>query len=340
MPDSHPLLTALGAALDARRDLIAQLHAEGTDAYRLFHGTVEGRPGLTVDRYGSLILTQSFHGPLSQADEEALEAFYLEAFPDTDHVYNDRSHANSRVSNPLPPERLVRAEALREFSELGVKYNVQARHGGQDPWLFLDLRAARRRIMAEAPEKSVLNVFAYTCGVGVAAAKAGARHVVNVDFAESSLSVGKANARLNTLPFRPRFVKSDAFAAMRQLSGIGQPKMVRGKHLPPFPALDKHRFDLVFLDPPRYAKSAFGVVDLVNDYPALFKPALLCTHEGGTLVCCNNVAQVEREAWADQLVRSAKKAGREVRGMEWIVPEADFPSSDGNPPLKTLLLRV
>jgi 23S rRNA (cytosine1962-C5)-methyltransferase len=236
MPDSHPLITALGAALDARRDLIAQLHAEGTDAYRLFHGTVEGRPGLTVDRYGSLILTQSFHGPLSQADEEALEAFYLEAFPDTDHVYNDRSHANSRVSNPLPPERLVRAEALREFSELGVKYNVQARHGGQDPWLFLDLRAARRRIMAEAPEKSVLNVFAYTCGVGVAAAKAGARHVVNVDFAESSLSVGKANARLNTLPFRPRFVKSDAFAAMRQLSGIGQPKMVRGKHLPPFPA--------------------------------------------------------------------------------------------------------
>ena len=57
-------------------------------------------------------------------------------------------------------------------------------------------------------------------------------------------------------------------------------------------------------------------------------------------MCCNNVAQVEREAWADQLVRSAKKAGREVRGMEWITPEADFPSSDGNPPLKTLLLRV
>ena len=69
MPDSRPLITALGAALDARRDLIARLHAEGTDAYRLFHGTVEGRPGLTVDRYGSLILTQSFHGPLSQADE-------------------------------------------------------------------------------------------------------------------------------------------------------------------------------------------------------------------------------------------------------------------------------
>ncbi|MBL8459740.1 MAG: hypothetical protein JNM92_10295, partial [Zoogloea sp.] len=71
MPDSHSLIALLCGALDARRSLIAQLHAEGTDAYRLFHGTVEGRPGLTVDRYGSLILTQSFHGPLSQADEEA-----------------------------------------------------------------------------------------------------------------------------------------------------------------------------------------------------------------------------------------------------------------------------
>lgn len=340
MSDTPTLISALGHALDARQGLITQLHAEGTDAYRLFHGTVEGRPGLTVDRYGSLTLVQSFHGPLAADDETAVAAFYQGAFAGTDVIYNDRSHANSRVSNPLPPEQLARAEALREFSELGVKFNVQARHAGQDPWLFLDLRAARRRIMAEAPGKSLLNVFAYTCGVGVAAAHAGARHVVNVDFAESSLSVGKANARLNTLATRPRFVKSDAFAAMRQLSGIGQPKMVRGKHLPPFPTLEKHSFDLVFLDPPRYAKSAFGVVDLVNDYPALFKPALLCTSEGGTLVCCNNVAQVARDAWADQLVRSAKKAGREVREMEWITPEADFPSNDGNPPLKTLLLRV
>ncbi len=340
MSDTPTLISALGHALDARQGLITQLHAEGTDAYRLFHGTVEGRSGLTVDRYGSLILVQSFHGPLAADDETAVAAFYQGAFAGTDVIYNDRSHANSRVSNPLPPEQLARAEALREFSELGVKFNVQARHAGQDPWLFLDLRAARRRIMAEAPGKSLLNVFAYTCGVGVAAAHAGARHVVNVDFAESSLSVGKANARLNTLATRPRFVKSDAFAAMRQLSGLGQPKMVRGKHLPPFPTLEKHSFDLVFLDPPRYAKSAFGVVDLVNDYPALFKPALLCTSEGGTLVCCNNVAQVARDAWADQLVRSAKKAGREVREMEWITPEADFPSSDGNPPLKTLLLRV
>lgn len=338
MTDS--LTASLAAAHAARASLLPALHADDTNAYRLFHGSVEGRAGLTIDRYGDLLLVQCFHSPLQAEELAAIEAFYTAHVPGLALVYNDRSQANSRIANPLSPAQLEIAQELRVFSELGVKYEVQGRHAGQDPWLFLDLRAARRRVMAEAPGKSVLNLFAYTCGVGIAAAKAGARFVVNVDFAESSLKIGKENARINDLPHRPRFIHSDAFAAMRQYSGIGQPPRVRGKWLPPFPKLEAQTFDLVFLDPPRYAKSPFGVVDLVNDYSSVFKPALLCTKEGGTLICCNNVAQVDREAWLDQLQRSAAKAGRPIREMEWIAPEADFPSSDGNPPLKVALLRV
>jgi 23S rRNA (cytosine1962-C5)-methyltransferase len=185
-----------------------------------------------------------------------------------------------------------------------------------------------------------LNVFAYTCGVGVAAAKAGARAVMNVDFAESNLAVGSQNAALNALAVTPRQIRSDAFAALRQLSGLGQPTRVRGRQMPAFPHLPAQTFDLVFLDPPRYAKSAFGVVDLINDYPALFKPALLATAPGGILFCCNNVASVDRAAWLDQLERSARKAGRPIQSVEWITPEADFPSPDGQPPLKTVCLHV
>ena len=338
MSDSHSGL--LAAAIDARAELLTRLHAEQTDAYRLFHGSVEGVPGLTVDRYGDLVLVQSFHQPLEPDDLAAIKVFYGEAFPGLALIYNDRSEANSRIRNPLTPQRLVIAQTPRVANELGVSYRIQARHEGQDPWLFLDLRAGRRRVMAEIAGKSLLNLFAYTCGVGIAAAKAGARFVVNVDFAESGLKIGKENARLNELPIRPRFVHSDVFAALRQFSGLGQPERVRGKRLPPFPKLEPQQFDMVFLDPPRYAKSPFGVVDLVNDYPALFKPALLSTAEGGTLICCNNVAEVERDAWLDQLQRSARKAVREIREVEWIMPEADFPSPDGKPPLKMVLLRV
>lgn len=339
-PTVAPLVEHLATAFVAREALLNQCLAEQTDAYRLFHGSVEGEPGLTVDRYGELLLVQSFHRPLEPAQLDALETFYAEVMPGLIPVYNDRSLSNSRIANPLPPEVMALATQPRQFQELGVNYRIQARHAGQDPWLFLDMRAGRRRVMREAAGKSVLNLFAYTCGVGVAAAKAGARLVVNVDFAESSLAIGRENARLNELATRPRFVKSDFFPAARQYSGIGQPKFVRGRSLPPFPKLEKHAFDLVFLDPPRYAKSLFGVVDVVNDYPALFKPALLSTAEGGTLICCNNVAEVEREAWLEQMLRSAIKAGRAIRDHEWILPEADFPSLDGRPPLKIVLLRV
>jgi 23S rRNA (cytosine1962-C5)-methyltransferase len=334
------LTALLDAAWQARTALLARLQAENTDCYRLFHGSVEGESGLTIDRYADLLLVQSFHRPMAPEQLAQVDAFYADVLPGVERIYNDRSQPNSRIANPLTAEEIEVANRPRVAHEMGVAYRIQARHAGQDPWLFLDLRAGRRRVMQEARGKSLLNLFAYTCGVGIAAARAGAGFVVNVDFAESSLDVGKENAQLNELALRPRFVKSDAFAAMRQLAGLGQPTMVRGKRMPAFPKLEARQFDLVFLDPPRYAKSMFGVVDLVNDYPALFKPALLCTAEGGTLICCNNVAEVAREPWLEQLQRSARKAGRTVRDVEWVVPEEDFPSSDGQPPLKMALLRV
>ncbi len=340
MPLTDPLAPLLAQALAARAPLVERLRREATDAYRLFHGSVEGAAGLTVDRYGDLVLAQSFHGPLEPASREALEGFYADALPGCAVVYNDRSGVGSRVRNPLDGDALAAATAPRVATELGVRYRIQARHAGQDPWLFLDLRAGRRRVMAEAPGRSVLNLFAYTCGVGLAAATAGAREVLNVDFAASSLAVGADNAGLNALAAPPVNLQGDVFAVTRQLAGIGQPAVVRGRRLPPFPTLAPRRYDLVFLDPPRLAKSPFGIVDLLRDYAAVFKPALLATAEGGAIVCCNNVAQVERDGWLDGLRRSAAKAGRPVRDAEWITPEEDFPSPDGRHPLKMVLLRV
>ncbi|MDQ5904444.1 MAG: rRNA (cytosine1962-C5)-methyltransferase, partial [Pseudomonadota bacterium] len=71
MTSPLPLLTLLAAALEARSDLLPRLQAEETDAYRLFHGTAEGMPGLTIDRYGNLLLVQTFHQSLDQPTQEA-----------------------------------------------------------------------------------------------------------------------------------------------------------------------------------------------------------------------------------------------------------------------------
>jgi 23S rRNA (cytosine1962-C5)-methyltransferase len=106
------------------------------------------------------------------------------------------------------------------------------------------------------------------------------------------------------------------------------------------PRHEARRFELVVLDPPRWSKGRYGAVDLVRDYPSLFKPAVLATAPGGVLVATNNVASVELDAWLDVLDRCARKAGRPLGEVEVLQPEEDFPSPDGRPPLKIAWCRV
>jgi 23S rRNA (cytosine1962-C5)-methyltransferase len=222
--------------------------------------------------------------------------------------------------------------------EWGLNYRVRGRHSGQDPLLFLDLRNARGWVKHHSAGKSVLNLFAYTCGVGLSAAAGGAREVCNLDFAESNLAVGKENGALNPQLLPMQFIQSDYFPAIRQLAGLPITQR-RGQKLPSYVRLEPRQYDLVLLDPPAWAKSAFGTVDLLRDYQSLLKPAILATADDGVLICCNNLAKVAMEDWRDQVLRCADKLGRPVREWEVLAPAADFPSSDGRPPLKTLILK-
>ncbi len=333
----NELKNFMSQAWQNRADLKAQWQAEQTDCYRIFHGTNEGSPGTTLDRYGPLLILQTFHQGLSDDEFTQVRAFTNEQFPDLHLVYNDRSRDNSRIQDT--PDEIQELDSMPMVAnELGVKYRVQGRHQGQDPWLFLDLRAGRRYIKANSKGKTVLNLFSYTCGIGIAAGVGGAKRVVNVDFAESSLAVGIENAKLNQLD-QVEFIQSDVFPAIKQFANM--PITVRrGKKLPKYPKHKPEQFDLVFLDPPRWAKSAFGNVDLIRDYQSLFKPSLLATKEGGQLICCNNVAQVNRDEWLESLKRCAIKAGRPLKSIEILLPDSDFPSPDGNPPLKIAICQL
>lgn len=337
-----PLLNqALRAALDTRQPLLAELHAQGTDCYRLFHGSQEGASGLTIDRYGPQLMVQSFHTTLEHAALLELHATIDARLGlETLLVYNDRSRGNSRIDRSDPVYQ-ASAAALEDLigHEWGLKYRVRGRHAGQDPLLFLDLRNARGWVKAHSAGKSVLNLFAYTCGVGLCAAAGGAREVWNLDFAEGNLAVGRENAALNPELLAMEFIQSDYFPAIRQLAGLPIAQR-RGQKLPSYLRLEQRQFDLVLLDPPAWAKSAFGTVDLLRDYQSLLKPALLTTAEDGVLICCNNLAKVALEDWREQVLRCANKLGRPVRDCQVLAPAADFPSADGRPPLKTLILQL
>ena len=329
----------LAQAWQNRASLQRQWNVENTTCYRIFHGTNEGLSGTTFDRYGPLLILQSFHQTLSNEQIKAFEDFAQTHFGELHLVYNDRSPNNSRVqSNEHQYESKNEDTTPFEAQELGINYRVQGRHQGQDPWLFLDMRAGRRYVKENSNNRTVLNLFSYTCGIGIAAGCGGASSVLNIDFAKSSLAIGKENATLNQLD-QIQFVHSDVFPAIKQIAGmpIGGRRCQR---LPHYPKLSKQQFDLVFLDPPRWAKSPFGNVDLVRDYQSLFKPSLLATADGGQLICCNNVAQVERDEWITSLQRCAIKAGRPLKSIDILLPEGDFPSPDNNPPLKMAICQL
>ena len=331
---------ALSAALAKRATLLDELHQQNTDCYRLFHGSQEGAPGLTIDRYGPQLLIQSFHQSLDSEHVNALAEMCGHVLNERLLlVYNDRSQGNSRVdrsSTGHQPEPDALADLVAQ--EGGLKYRIRARHAGQDPLLFLDLRHARAWVKQHSAGKSVLNLFAYTCGVGLSAAAGGAHEVVNLDFAEGNLAVGRENEVLNPGLKPMQFVQSDYFPAIRQLAGLPLAGR-RGQQFPSYPRLAPRQFDLVLLDPPAWAKSAFGTVDLLRDYQSLLKPAILATANNGVLICCNNLAKVAMIDWREQVLRCADKLSRPVRDCQVIAPGADFPSADGQPPLKTLVLR-
>lgn len=326
-------------ALRRREPLLQACLQEDTDALRLLHGVNEGAPGISIDRYGDHFLIQSFRESLDPATIDDMGELLNEQLQlQLPCYYRDRSIRPSPVRGPE-----AGIERAGICHELGVRFRVQPRHRGIDPLLFLDFRCARRWIRQHSEGKTVLNTFAYTCGMGIAAAIGGAKKVVNVDFADSALEFGRQNLALNGLDTaNTAWVHSDFFPAVRQLSGLGvpRPRGKRARRVKPYPRLEAESFDIVVLDPPRWAKSQFGTVDLVRDYPSVMKPALLTVAEQGQLLCANNAAEVDLDSWIDSLQRCASKAGRPLRNIDIITPEADFPSVDGRHPLKIALCSV
>ena len=321
-------LPSFEAALARRAALLAQLAAEDTDCVRLLHGVAEGAPGLTIDRYGPVLLVQTQasrpvvdEAIVARLAERAREALGVELAL----AWNVRGGA--AVEQPAfdHPGPFV-------GRELGAKYDVRPRHRGQDPLLFLDFRVARRLVRDRSEGASVLNLFAYTCGVGIAAMAGGAREVWNVDFARSALDVGRHNAVLNSLDEKAfRTIEADAIPTMRQIADL--PVKGRGARRGVV-KVNARAFDVVVLDPPRWAKTPFGAVDVVNDYPSLLKPAIGCAKPGGLVIATNHVPDVSREAFEAIVRRTADKMGRPFTALSFLGPEADFPSFDGEPPLK------
>jgi 23S rRNA (cytosine1962-C5)-methyltransferase len=259
-----PSLAALVAAAWQRR---GALHDDpSTDAYRIFHGYGEGRRGLKIDRYGEAVIAA--HKVDLAVDPEELVAALDLCHPFRLIVL--RSHRR-RDLNPMALRvAVLRGDPLPDVLEVredGLRFLVNP-SAPDNPGLFLDARPARRWIRENSAGRRILNLFAYTGSLGVAAAAGGARSVTHVDALAAPLERAHRNHALNGLPVDDR-------------------SLMRGnvyRHLPRA-ARSGVTFDGIILDPPPQVPARRGHRPRGQDFPTLTRLAAPLLAPGGWLLC-------------------------------------------------------
>ncbi|MBV9357042.1 MAG: class I SAM-dependent rRNA methyltransferase, partial [Chloroflexi bacterium] len=247
-----PRTDELLAAAQERRAALAR--RTDLTAYRLLNGAGDGvASGATADRYGDVLLVSAERPDTADDVARALavrlapRAVYARTRPRMASRLTDAERRKLVPERPLLGEPVEREVA----SEHGVKYEIRPR-AGLSPGLFLDMREVRRWVRGVASGRSVLNVFAYTCGFGVVACLGGASRVLNVDASRPYLHWGQANYELNGLaPDARDFVYGDAFDWLGRL------------------ARRQERFSLVILDPPSFGSTRVGTFAAEHDYERL-----------------------------------------------------------------------
>ena len=266
-----PLPELLHRCLGARLALIDPAHEA---AFRLFNGFLEGCSGLTIDIFASTaVLTDFADSPEpGNARVSAALRFLQERLP-----WIHTAIVKTRNSE-LPQEKrgkiVLGDSPATKVREHGVWYAVNpVVH--QDAGLYLDTRNLRRWALDSLKNKAVLNTFAYTGSLGVAALAGGASRAIQLDRNQSFLDIARQSCDLNGLPVRDSdFVRADFFRQVGAFKRQGQ------------------RFDCVFLDPPFFSSSPSGTVDQIGQSARLINKVRPLINDGGTLVAVNNALYV------------------------------------------------
>jgi 23S rRNA (cytosine1962-C5)-methyltransferase len=257
----------LSTALAARRPLLDPPYES---ALRLFNGFLEGYPALVIELYADTLVMYNHADPPEQAQGAVRESWeYLhESLPWVKAVLLKSRH----VDHPKDRQgRLVFGEEMaRKVRENSVWYALDLALN-QDTSFYLDTRHLRQWAIDHLAGKTVLNTFAYTGSLGVAAMAAGAQRVIHLDRNRIFLNLAKASYTLNGFPIlRSDFRVGDFFPQVSALRRAGE------------------QFDCVFLDPPFFSQTQKGTVNLLTDCKRLINKVRPLVSGDGWLVVINN----------------------------------------------------
>jgi 23S rRNA (cytosine1962-C5)-methyltransferase len=285
-----------------------------TNAYRLVHAEADGLPGLVVDRYGDWLVIQCLTLGMARRRDKIVDLLAeLLSSPDPverppagfyarDDAEVRRKEGLDLETGPLwgqePPERV-------EVVEHGRRFLVDIKRGHKTGF-YLDQRENRLRTTAYCSGTETLNAFAYTGAFGVYAGQAGARSVINLDTSLEALTLAEENLALNGCPPQ-ELILGDVFQVLRDYRAQGR------------------KFDLVIVDPPKFASSRARVADASRGYKDLNLLGMQLLRPGGFLVTFSCSGLVSADLFQKIVFGASVDAGREAQIVERLAQGPDHP---------------
>ncbi len=308
----RPYLTS---AIEARLDLLDERHET---AVRLFNGFLEGCPQLVVELFGETAVLYNYANPPEELNDvlSAVPEMLRDQFPWLQAILLKTRHGTDEGKLGKVVWGSSLTSKIREF---GVRYALDLQMN-QDASFYLDTRNVRRWAADNLAGKDVLNTFAYTGSLGVAAQAAGANRVLHTDLNKRFLNVAKTSYTLNGFPIvKKLFQTGDFWRKMSQLNRAGE------------------QFDCVFVDPPFFAQTAAGTVDLNQGMIRLVNKVRPLVRHDGHIIAINNALFVSGAEYMAEL--EALCADGYVQ-IEQLIPVPEdctgYPHTRTNPPITDL----
>ncbi len=311
--------------LAARERRHALGHDRETTAFRLVHAEADGVPGLALDVYGDFLVAHLYRDDIDEAlvfdalAELGFSGIYLKRRP---AQANELGDEGARALAPSEPVWGQAAPNEATILEHGVPYAVRL-GDGLSTGLFLDQRDMRARVAERAAGGHLLNLFAYTCGFSVAAARRGGK-TTSVDASKAALDRGRAQiaALEGHDPADHRFFHDDAFEVLARLARRGE------------------RFEVIVCDPPTYSRSKkTRFTSSRSQWLDLMGKCLSVLAPGGLLVASSNDQRIAQDAFRRMAHEAATRAKVEIAQAKDGPVQVDFPAAfDGARHLKSVLV--
>lgn len=292
------------------------IQRDGLTGYRLIAAESDGLPGITIDKYDTFLVCQLLSAG-AEYHKETLVAALRQIFPECS-IY-ERSDVAVRkkeglqettgvLHGEMPPKSVV-------IEENGIKISVDI-VGGHKTGFYLDQRDSRQQAMKYVQDKEVLNCFSYTGGFGLYALKGGAKRVINADVSQPALDTAKHNAQLNEFDIskkRAVFLNVDVFKLLREYRDQGT------------------QFDVVIMDPPKFAESKAQLNGACRGYKDINMLAMQILKPGGTLLTYSCSGLMDQVLFQKIIADAALDAKRQVKFVERFEQAADHPTDSAYP---------